>query len=187
MHRSAAGVRIPSRPRSRALTCVPRAPQEVWRVQPSVHKPGRVEHTAGWPVDMHTWGGSFVYHLDDPDDTLVAVGYVVGLDYTNTYLNPFKEFQKWKTHPSVRPLFEGGERLAYGVPGAVPLAFGSWSPLTLFALAVRRRPSAQRGWPAEHTQALLPRRRAHRLLCGLPERAQNQGHTYGDEVRYRRG
>mmetsp|Transcript_2034 Transcript_2034/g.5180 ORF Transcript_2034/g.5180 Transcript_2034/m.5180 type:complete len:385 (+) Transcript_2034:848-2002(+) len=88
--------------------------KEVWRVAPEKHQPGRVEHTTGWPVDIHTWGGSFLYHLDEPDDTIVVCGYVVGLDYTNPYLSPFREFQRWKTHPSVRPIFEGGERLAYG-------------------------------------------------------------------------
>ncbi|KAJ1629877.1 electron transfer flavoprotein-ubiquinone oxidoreductase [Pavlovales sp. CCMP2436] len=88
--------------------------KEVWRIKPELHKPGRVEHTVGWPVDIHTWGGSFLYHLDEPGDTLIAVGYVVGLDYTNTYLSPFQEFQKWKTHPGIRTIFEGGERLSYG-------------------------------------------------------------------------
>lgn len=88
--------------------------KELWRVDPAVHKPGNVEHTAGWPVDRHTWGGSFLYHLDEPGDTLVSCGYVIGLDYTNPYLNPFNEFQRWKTHPAIRPTFEGGERLSYG-------------------------------------------------------------------------
>jgi len=89
--------------------------KELWRIDPAKHKPGTVEHTVGWPVDNNTWGGSFLYHLDDPEgDTLVSCGYVVALDYTNPYLNPFKTFQQWKTHPSVRPTFEGGERLAYG-------------------------------------------------------------------------
>lgn len=88
--------------------------KEVWRVAADKHRPGHVEHTTGWPVDMHTWGGSFLYHLDEPGDTLVVCGYVVGLDYTNTYLSPFHEFQKWKTHPGIRPIFEGGERLSYG-------------------------------------------------------------------------
>ena len=88
--------------------------KELWRIDPAKHKPGTVEHTVGWPADNNTWGGSFLYHLADEDDTLVACGYVVALDYTNPYLNPFKTFQQWKTHPSIRPTFEGGERLAYG-------------------------------------------------------------------------
>ena len=86
----------------------------LWRVDPAKHKPGTVEHTAGWPADNHTWGGSFLYHLDEEGDTLVSCGYVVALDYSNPYLNPFKMFQTWKMHPAVRPTFEGGERLAYG-------------------------------------------------------------------------
>ena len=88
--------------------------KELWRVAPDKHKPGTVEHTMGWPMDYKTWGGSFLYHLDEPGDTLVSTGYVVGLDYANPNLSPFGEFQKWKTHPSVRPTFVGGERLAYG-------------------------------------------------------------------------
>jgi len=88
--------------------------KELWRIEADKHKPGTVEHTAGWPMDSKTWGGSFLYHLNVEGDTLVSTGYVVGLDYTNPYLNPFKEFQRWKTHPAVRPTFEGGERLSYG-------------------------------------------------------------------------
>ncbi len=88
--------------------------KELWRVDPSKHKPGHVEHTVGWPVDRHTWGGSFLYHLDEPGDHLVSVGYVLALDYSNPYVSPFNEFQRWKTHPSVRTTFEGGERLSYG-------------------------------------------------------------------------
>jgi len=89
--------------------------KELWRIDPAKHEPGKVEHTVGWPVDNNTWGGSFLYHLNEEDgDTLVACGYVVALDYSNPYLNPFRTFQQWKTHPSVRPTFEGGERLAYG-------------------------------------------------------------------------
>lgn len=91
------------------------SPQELWRVDPANHKPGFVEHTVGWPVDSSTWGGSFLYHLhDEGGDTLVTTGYVVGLDYTNPYLNPFSTFQQWKTHPYVRATLEGGERLSYG-------------------------------------------------------------------------
>ena len=85
--------------------------KELWQVAPEHHRPGRVEHTVGWPLDTKTYGGSFIYHLEDQQ---VAVGYVVGLDYENPYLDPFKEFQRFKTHPNIRPLFEGGKRIAYG-------------------------------------------------------------------------
>ena len=80
-------------------------------VRPENHKPGRIEHTVGWPMpDLHTYGGSFLYHLDDPNH-LVSVGFVVGLDYQNPYIHPFKLFQKFKTHPKVAKTFEGGTRI----------------------------------------------------------------------------
>jgi electron-transferring-flavoprotein dehydrogenase len=68
-------------------------------------------HTVGWPMDSRTYGGSFLYHMGG---NRLAVGFVVGLDYTNPYLDPFLEFQRFKTHPSIRPLFEGGRRIGYG-------------------------------------------------------------------------
>jgi len=87
--------------------------KELWQVQPEKHKPGTIEHTVGWPLpDTKTYGGSFLYHL--ADDNLVAVGFVIGLDYQNPYIHPFKTFQQFKTHPSVAPLFEGGTRIGYG-------------------------------------------------------------------------
>lgn len=85
--------------------------KELWEVTPEKHRPGSVIHTSGWPLDAHTYGGSFIYHLAD---NKVAVGFVVGLDYTNPWLSPFEEFQRFKTHPSIRALFEGGRRLEYG-------------------------------------------------------------------------
>ena len=85
--------------------------KELWQVEPSKHNLGHVEHSVGWPLDSGTYGGSFLYHLEDNQ---VAVGFVIGLDYTNPHLDPFKEFQRFKTHPSIRPLFEGGKRLSYG-------------------------------------------------------------------------
>ena len=85
--------------------------KELWEVAPERSKPGLVVHSVGWPLDSKTYGGSFLYHLKDNQ---VAVGFVVGLDYENPYLSPFDEFQRFKTHPSVRPTFEGGRRIAYG-------------------------------------------------------------------------
>ncbi len=85
--------------------------KELWEVRPDHHRPGRVTHTAGWPLPNDTYGGGFVYHLDDG---LVATGFVVGLDYTNPWLSPFNEFQRFKTHPALRPIFDGGRRIAYG-------------------------------------------------------------------------
>ena len=85
--------------------------KEMWEVDPSQSKPGLVVHTAGWPLDADTYGGSFLYHLDN---NLVVVGLVVGLDYANPWLSPYEEFQRYKTHPAIRPTFEGGKRIAYG-------------------------------------------------------------------------
>jgi electron-transferring-flavoprotein dehydrogenase len=85
--------------------------KELWEIDPAKHKPGLVVHTAGWPMDMSTYGGSFMYHLEGNQ---VAVGFVVALDYENPFLYPFEEFQRFKTHPAVRHFFEGGKRIAYG-------------------------------------------------------------------------
>ena len=85
--------------------------KELWEVAPEKARPGLVMHTAGWPLDDSTYGGSFLYHMADRKVTL---GFVVGLDYTNPYLSPFEEFQRWKTHPEIRALLEGGRRLGYG-------------------------------------------------------------------------
>ena len=85
--------------------------KELWEVTPAQHVPGLVVHTAGWPLDSDTYGGSYLYHLENNQ---VAVGFVVGLGYTNPYLSPFEEFQRYKTHPAIRGFFAGGKRIAYG-------------------------------------------------------------------------
>jgi electron-transferring-flavoprotein dehydrogenase len=85
--------------------------KELWEVQPSKHRRGLVVHTAGWPLDADTYGGSFLYHFGD---NKVAVGFVVGLAYQNPWLSPYEEFQRYKTHPAIRDTFEGGKRLSYG-------------------------------------------------------------------------
>src|SRR5256886_396384 len=85
--------------------------KEVWQVDRSKHQKGLIQHSFGWPLNNSTGGGSFLYHYDD---NRVAVGFVVHLNYDDPYLSPFDEFQRFKTHPSIRPLFEGGKRLAYG-------------------------------------------------------------------------
>ncbi|WP_456622999.1 electron transfer flavoprotein-ubiquinone oxidoreductase [Bradyrhizobium sp. P5_C12] len=85
--------------------------KEVWQIDPAKHQKGLIQHSFGWPLDMKTGGGSFLYHYDD---NLVAVGFVVHLNYDDPYLSPFDEFQRFKTHPSIRGTFEGGKRLAYG-------------------------------------------------------------------------
>jgi electron-transferring-flavoprotein dehydrogenase len=85
--------------------------KELWEVAPEKHVPGLVVHSAGWPLDSGTYGGSFLYHAENNQ---VAVGFVVGLAYSNPYLSPFEEFQRYKTHPAIRTFFEGGRRIAYG-------------------------------------------------------------------------
>ncbi len=93
--------------------------KELWEIDPQRHVPGFVLHTAGWPMDNDTYGGAFLYHFDD---NKVALGFITGLDYSNPYLSPFEEFQRWKTHPNIRYYLEGdeargikpGKRLSYG-------------------------------------------------------------------------
>ncbi len=97
--------------------------KELWEVDPGKHRPGTIVHSVGWPLDRRTYGGSFLYHLEDNQ---VAVGFVVGLDYRNPYLSPFEEFQRFKQHPAIRPTFEGGRRLAYG---ARALNEGGWQAI----------------------------------------------------------
>ncbi|MCI5073457.1 electron transfer flavoprotein-ubiquinone oxidoreductase [Oricola sp.] len=94
--------------------------KELWEVKPEKHRPGLVQHSFGWPLDMKTGGGSFLYHLED---NLVAVGFVVHLNYKNPYLYPFEEFQRFKTHPAIRDTFEGAKRIAYG---ARAITEGGW-------------------------------------------------------------
>jgi electron-transferring-flavoprotein dehydrogenase len=85
--------------------------KELWDIDPKKHQPGLVIHTAGWPLDSATYGGSFLYHQDNNQ---VAIGFVVGLGYSNPYLAPFEEFQRYKSHPLIRTFLEGGKRVAYG-------------------------------------------------------------------------
>ena len=94
--------------------------KELWEVDPSKHRPGLVQHTFGWPLDMRTGGGSFLYHFDQ---NLVSVGFVVHLNYKNPWLSPFEEFQRFKTHEAIRGTFEGGRRIAYG---ARAITEGGW-------------------------------------------------------------
>jgi len=91
--------------------------KELWEIDPARHHSGFVMHTAGWPMDSDTYGGAFLYHLDG---NKIALGFVTGLGYSNPYLSPFEEFQRWKTHPNIRYYFENAEgevtarRLSYG-------------------------------------------------------------------------
>ena len=122
--------------------------KELWQVKPEKHRKGMVQHSFGWPLDGHTGGGSFMYHYDD---NLVSVGFVLHLNYSNPYLSPFEEFQRFKTHKLVRDTFDGGK------------AARLW------------RARADRGRLSVGAQAYVPRRRADRLRCRVHERAAHQG------------
>ncbi|MGE5266564.1 MAG: electron transfer flavoprotein-ubiquinone oxidoreductase [Deltaproteobacteria bacterium] len=97
--------------------------KELWEVAPGKHQPGLVQHSFGWPLGNRTGGGSFLYHYGE---NLVAVGFVVHLNYENPYLSPYDEFQRFKTHPAIRTTFEGGKRIAYG---ARAITEGGWQSL----------------------------------------------------------
>ena len=101
--------------------------KELWEVEPEKHQEGLALHSVGWPIDSSTYGGSFIYHLEGNQ---VSVGYVIGLDYKNPHLSPFDEFQRFKTHPKIRPLFEGGRRVAYGARALNEGGFQSIPKLT---------------------------------------------------------
>jgi electron-transferring-flavoprotein dehydrogenase len=102
--------------------------KELWEINPALHVPGLVVHSAGWPLDNDTYGGSFLYHLENNQ---VAVGYVVGLAYANPYLSPYEEFQRYKTHPEIRKFFEGGKRISYGARAITAGGLQSLPKLTM--------------------------------------------------------
>ena len=101
--------------------------KELWEVDPAKHRPGLVQHSFGWPLDMRTGGGSFLYHFDE---NLVSVGFVVHLNYANPWLSPFEEFQRFKTHDAIRDVFEGGRRISYG---ARAITEGGWQSVPKLA------------------------------------------------------
>ncbi|PPR65527.1 MAG: Electron transfer flavoprotein-ubiquinone oxidoreductase [Alphaproteobacteria bacterium MarineAlpha3_Bin7] len=101
--------------------------KELWEISSDQHKPGQITHTIGWPLDQNTYGGSFVYHLENNQ---VAIGFVVGLDYQNPFLSPFDEFQRFKTHPLIRPILENGKRISYGARALVEGGYQSLPKLT---------------------------------------------------------
>ena len=97
--------------------------KELWEIKPENSKPGHVMHSIGWPLDTDTYGGSFLYHLSE---NLISVGFVIGLDYKNPYMSPYDEFQRFKTHPTLKEIFNGGRRISYG---ARALNEGGWQSL----------------------------------------------------------
>lgn len=101
--------------------------KEIWEIDPSKHQEGSITHTLGWPMDKKTYGGSWIYHMED---NKISIGYVIGLDYENPYLSPYHEMQRFKTHPAIKPLLEGGQRIAYGARALVEGGFQSLPKLT---------------------------------------------------------
>ncbi len=101
--------------------------KEIWEIDPSKHQQGLCQHTIGWPMDKNTYGGSWIYHMED---NMISIGFVVGLDYKNPYLSPYEEMQRFKTHPKIKPLLEGGKRVAYGARTLVEGGFQSLPKLT---------------------------------------------------------
>ena len=131
--------------------------KELWEIDPAKHKPGLVIHTTGWPLKTDTYGGSFLYHLENNQ---VVVGYVIGLSYENPYLSPYEEFQRYKTHPEIRTFFEGAKRISYGARA-----------ITAGGLQVA-------------AEAGVPGRRADRLRRRLPQHEPHQGQPRRDQDRH---
>jgi len=155
--------------------------KELWRVNPSLHKPGLVQHSFGWPLDDETGGGSFLYHFEDG---LVAAGFVVHLNYSNPTLSPFDEFQRFKTHPVIAPLFEGAERISFGARAITEGGFQSVPKLSFaggaligcsagFVNVPRIKGSHNAMYSgmlaAEHVAAALKSGRAHDELISYEE------------------
>jgi electron-transferring-flavoprotein dehydrogenase len=101
--------------------------KEIWEIDPARHRQGLIIHTIGWPMDTRTYGGSWMYHMEN---NLVSIGYVTGLDYTNPYLSPFEEMQRHKTHPYISQFLEGGRRISYGARALVEGGLQSLPKLT---------------------------------------------------------
>lgn len=101
--------------------------KEIWEIDPAKHEQGSITHTLGWPMDSETYGGSWIYHMED---NKISIGFVVGLDYKNPYLSPYQEMQRFKTHPAIKQLLEGGRRIAYGARALVEGGFQSLPKLT---------------------------------------------------------
>ena len=133
--------------------------KEIWEVPADKHRAGEIIHTLGWPLDSKTYGGSFIYHFENNQ---IALGLVIGLDYQNPYLHPYKEMQRFKTHPAIRKMLEGGRRVTYG------------------ARVGRRRISVI-------AETHLPRWVTDRRYGRISERAENQRHAHGNEVRHAGG
>jgi electron-transferring-flavoprotein dehydrogenase len=146
--------------------------KELWEVEPSKSKPGLVVHTAGWPLESDTYGGSFLYHLGD---NKVAVGLVVGLSYKNPYLSPFEEFQRYKLHPKIRETFEGGKRIAYGARALTAGGLNSLPKTVLNASRIKGSHAAIKTGmlAAEAAVSALNENRSADVLSAYPTAFQN--------------
>ena len=159
--------------------------KELWEIDPEKYKPGLVQHSFGWPLDNSTGGGSFLYHLSDNQ---VAVGFVVHLNYQNPHLSPFEEFQRFKTHPGIASIFEGGKRVAYG---ARAITEGGWQSVPKLGFAGGALIGCSAGFVnvprikgshnavlsgmmvAEHVHGALGEGRAHDEIEGLDDAWRN--------------
>ena len=155
--------------------------KEQWEVDPTKAKPGHVVHSAGWPMDEHTYGGGFLYHLEGNQVTL---GFITGLDYQNPWISPFEEMQRWKTHPAIRAHIEGGKRIGYGARAITAGGLLSLPKLvfpggalvgcdagTLNAARIKGSHAAMKSGmlAAEAAAAALKRGRSHDELSAYPE------------------
>jgi electron-transferring-flavoprotein dehydrogenase len=121
--------------------------KELWQIDPARHRPGLVQHSFGWPLDNSTGGGSFLYHLEDG---LVSVGFVVHLNYANPTLSPFDEFQRFKTHPMIAPMLEGGKRISYGARAITEGGYQSVPKLVFPGGALIGQRAAHQGFAQRH-------------------------------------
>jgi len=159
--------------------------KELWEVAPEKHQPGLVQHSFGWPLDGSTGGGSFLYHYGE---NLVAVGFVVHLNYKNPYLSPYDEFQRFKTHPAIAPTFEGGKRVAYGARAITEGGFQSLPKLVFSGGALLGCSAGMVNVPrikGSHNAMLSGIAAADAVAKAIREgRSGDELQGYEDEVRY---
>ena len=157
--------------------------KELWEIAPSKHSQGKIVHTVGWPLDSQTYGGSFLYHLEDNQ---VVVGFVIGLDYQNPHLSPFDEFQRFKTHPAIRATFEGGRRIAYGARAISEGGLQSIPELTFPGGLLIGDTAGFLNVPkikGSHTAMKSAMVAAEAVAALLSENSGNQAHAYPRELK----
>ena len=157
--------------------------KELWEIDPAKHSQGKIVHTVGWPLDSQTYGGSFLYHLEDNQ---VVVGFVIGLDYKNPHLSPFDEFQRFKTHPAIRTTFEGGRRIAYGARAISEGGLQSVPELTFPGGLLIGDTAGFLNVPkikGSHTAMKSGMVAAEAVVALLVENSGNQAHAYPRELK----